>query len=278
MVAVLLALAASASWGVSDFLGGLTSRRLTLATVMAVTTPLGLVVIGIVVAVRWQAPPNATFALWAALTGVLGAAGISSLYRGLEVGRMGVVAPISATAPLIPVTVGLARGERPSVLQGAGMGLAIIGVILTGREHNSESSRRMATGAGFGLLAAATFGGSLITLDEAANGDPYWATFVIRAASSLAVAVVLLAMRSPVRAPRAVWPTLAMIAVLDVGGTVFFAVSTTKGLISVVSVLVSLVPVFVALLARLMLHERLERVQLAGAAVAIAGVALISAG
>lgn len=278
MAAVLLALAASASWGVSDFLGGLTSRRLTLATVMGLTTPIGLVAIGILVAVRWQAPPNTTFALWAAVTGVLGAAGISSLYRGLTVGRMGVVAPIAATAPLIPVTVGLARGERPSALQGAGMGLALVGVVLTGREHDSTSRRRMASGAGFALVAAATFGGSLITLDEAANGDPYWATLVIRVASSLAVATVLLVTRSPVRTSRSLLPAMVVIALLDIGGTVLFAVSTTKGLISVVSVLVSLVPVFVALLARFALHERLERVQLAGAVLAVAGVAFISAG
>jgi drug/metabolite transporter (DMT)-like permease len=278
LAAVLLALAASASWGVSDFLGGLTSRRLTLATVMGVTTPIGLVVIGILIAVRWHAPPNAIFALWASITGVLGAAGISALYRGLAVGRMGVVAPIAATAPLIPVAVGLARGERPSALQGVGMGFALVGVVLTGREHDSAASRRVASGAGFGLIAAATFGGSLITLDEAANGDPYWATFVIRMAASVAVAVVLLATRSPVRAPRSLWPALTVIAVLDIGGTVLFAVSTTKGLISVVSVLVSLVPVFVAFLARFVLRERLERVQLGGAALAVAGVALISAG
>jgi drug/metabolite transporter (DMT)-like permease len=245
---------------------------------MGLTTPLGLVAIGILVAVRWQAPPNAIFALWGALTGVLGAAGISSLYRGLSVGRMGVVAPIAATAPLIPVTVGLARGERPDALQGAGMGLALVGVVLTGREHDSASGRRVASGAGFALIAAATFGGSLITLDEAANADPYWATLVIRTAASLAVAAVVLATRSAVRAPWSLLPAMALIAFLDIAGTVFFAVSTTKGLISVVSVLVSLVPVFVALLARVVLHERLERVQLAGAGLAVAGVAFISAG
>jgi drug/metabolite transporter (DMT)-like permease len=245
---------------------------------MGLTTPIGLVAIGVLVAARWQAPPNVTFALWAALTGVLGAAGISSLYRGLAVGRMGVVAPIAATAPLIPVTVGLARGERPGALQGVGMGLALVGVVLTGREPDSAARRRMASGAGFALIAAATFGGSLITLDEAANSDPYWATLVIRVASTLTVAAVLLVTRSLVRAPRSLWPAMVVIAVLDIGATVLFAVSTTKGLISVVSVLVSLVPVFVAILARIVLHERLERVQLAGAATAIAGVALISAG
>jgi drug/metabolite transporter (DMT)-like permease len=278
LAAVLLALAASASWGVSDFLGGLTSRRLTLATVMGLTTPIGIAVIGAVVAIRWHAPPDASFVLWGALTGVLGAAGISALYHGLSVGRMGVVAPISATAPLIPIAVGLARGERPSGLQAAGIGLAIMGVMLTGREHDSSAGRRVASGAGFGLIAAATFGGSLISLDQAANGDPYWAALAIRVASSLSVAAVLVVTRTPIRAARSLLPAMVGIAALDVAGTVFFAVSTTKGLISVVSVLVTLVPVYVALLARIVLQERLAAVQVAGAGMAIAGVAFISAG
>lgn len=251
---------------------------MTLASVMGLATPIGLVATGIVVAVRWQAPPDTAFALWAALTGTLGAVGIASLYRGLAVGRMGIVAPISATAPLIPVTVGIARGERPTALQGAGMALALLGVVLAGREHDSTVGRRMASGATFAVVAALCFGGSLISLDEAANQDPYWAAFVIRAASMTAVAVALLVTRSPVRPSRSLLPALVAVGVLDVGGTILFAVSTTKGLISVVSVIVSLFPVFVAFLARVALHERLERVQLAGAASAIAGVALISAG
>ena len=155
MIAVLLALAASASWGVSDFLGGLTSRRLTLPTVMAITTPLGLVAIGILVAVRGEPPPPAVFAGWAALAGVLGAIGLASLYHGLSVGRMGVVAPISATAPLIPIVVGLARGDRPSAIQGIGIAFALVGMVLTSREHDTGSGRtRVATGVVFGLIAA----------------------------------------------------------------------------------------------------------------------------
>jgi drug/metabolite transporter (DMT)-like permease len=263
---------------VSDFLGGLSSRRVKLATVMGVTTPVGLAALAILTAVRWQGPPNLAFALWGALTGALGVVGISALYRGLAVGRMGIVAPISATAPLIPVTVGLARGERPGALQGVGMGLALVGVVLAGREHDAAAGRRVASGAGLAILAALCFGGSLISLDEAANQDPYWAAFAIRITSSVLVVLFLLVTRTAVRAPRSLLPALVGVGVLDVGGTVFFALSTTKGLISVVSVIVSLFPVVVAFLARFALHERLEHVQLAGAASAIAGVALISAG
>jgi drug/metabolite transporter (DMT)-like permease len=85
-------------------------------------------------------------------------------------------------------------------------------------------------------------------------------------------------MRKPVRAPRSFWPVLAVIAALDVTGTIFFSVSTTKGLISVVAAVISFVPVFVALLAWAFLQERLARIQIIGAAIAITGVALISAG
>jgi uncharacterized membrane protein len=279
VTAVLLALAASAAWGVSDFLGGLTSRRLSLPTVMAITTPLGLVAIGIVVALRGEPPPPASFVVWGAVAGVLGAIGITSLYHGLSVGRMGVVAPISATAPLIPIAVGLARGDRPSGLQGVGIAFALVGMVLTSREHDTGSGRsRVAAGAIFGLIAAGAFGFSLVALDEAADADPYWATLVLRAASSVAVLAVVLALQLPIRASRAFWPTLAVVAVLDVGGTALFSLSTTKGLISIVAAVIAFVPVFVALLARVFLHERLARIQIAGAAIAITGVALISAG
>ena len=257
----------------------MTSRRLSLSTVMAITTPLGLVAIGIAVAVRGTPPPGASFVLWGVLTGVLGAVGITALYRGLSIGQMGVVAPIAATGPLIPIVFGLVRGDRPSGVQTVGIACALVGVVLTSREHDTASGRsRVATGAAFGLLAAAGFGVSLITLDQAANADPYWATLVIRAAASVLVLTVVLAMRHPIRAPRRFWPALGLVALLDVTGTVFFSISTTRGLISVVAALVAFVPVVVALLARLFEDERLARIQIAGAAIAIVGVALISSG
>jgi drug/metabolite transporter (DMT)-like permease len=152
-------------------------------------------------------------------------------------------------------------------------------MVLTSREHDAASGRsRVAAGAAFGLIAAGAFGFSLVALDEAANADPYWATLVLRAASTVAVLATVLALRRPVRASRAFWPTLAVIALLDIAGTVFFSVSTTKGLISIVAAVIAFVPVFVALLARVFLHERLTQIQLAGAAIAVTGVAFISAG
>jgi drug/metabolite transporter (DMT)-like permease len=277
LAAVLLALAASASWGVSDFLGGLKARRVSVFTVLAVSQPAGLVLLAVIVLARWDAPPGGVWPLWAALAGIGGAIGIGALYRGLAVGAMGIVAPITSTSPLIPLTVGLARGERPSALQLAGIGLALVGVALAGWEPRGNGrGGRAAVGAGLALLAAASFGSSQVGLEAASNHDPYWATFVLRIASCALVFAVLLRRRPG--GPGGVWTSLAVIGLLDSGATILFAVATTKGLFSVVAVLASLYPVLVAILARVVLGERLTRVQRSGALVAIGGAAAISAG
>jgi drug/metabolite transporter (DMT)-like permease len=277
LAAVLLALAASASWGVSDFLGGLRARRVSVLAVLAVSQPTGLVLLGLIVAVRWDSLPHGLAALWAMLGGLSGAVGIGALYRGLAVGSMGIVAPITATSPLIPLTVGLARGERPGAIQLAGIALALVGVAFAGWEPGEAGARgRAAVGAGLALLAAVGFGSSQVGLEAASNEDPYWATFILRAASCVVVAAALLALRGS--GPGTVWPTLALVGLLDSAATVRFAVATTKGLFSVVAVLASLYPVLVAILARIFLHERLTLVQRGGALVAIAGAAAISAG
>ncbi len=277
MAAALLALAASASWGVSDFLGGLKARSVSVLTVLAVSQPAGLVLVGAIVVVRWHSPPGGLALLWAALAGLGGAIGIGALYRGLAVGSMGIVAPITSTSPLIPLAVGLARGERPSAIQLSGIGVALVGVAFAGWQPGGAGLRgRASVGAGLALLAAVCFGLSQVGLEAASNDDPYWATFVLRIASVALVLSIVLRQR-PGR-PGGVWPILVAIGLLDTFATVLFAVATTKGLFSVVAVLAAMYPVLVAILARAVLGERLTVVQRSGALAAIAGAAAISAG
>jgi drug/metabolite transporter (DMT)-like permease len=262
---------------VSDFLGGLRARALPVLTILMVSQPAGLVLLAVIVLARWEGPPGGWWLVWAALGGFGGAIGIGALYRGLAVGSMGIVAPITATSPLIPLTVGLARGERPSTIQLAGIALALVGVALTSWEPGGTGIRgRAAIGAGLALLAAASFGSSQVGLEAASNDDPYWATFVLRIASCALVGAVVVQQRS--LSPGRAWPMLVAIGLLDSVATVFFAVATTKGLFSVVAVLAALYPVLVAILARVVLGERLTGVQRGGALLAIGGAAAISAG
>lgn len=280
MAVVLLALGASAAWGLADFLGGLKSRGTSVLTVLAVSQPVGLVFVAAVVAARGEAPPGGSALLWAALAGIGSAIGIGTLYRGLAIGAMGVVAPITAIAPLIPLAAALAEGERPTTLAGAGIALALAGVVLTAWEpdRGRRGRGRAALGAGLAVIAAIAFGSSQVGLEAASDADPYWGTLVVRLTSCAAVAALLLALRHRPRAGRSVLPSLALIGVLDIGATVLFAVATTRGLFSVAAVLSSLYPLVVALLARLVLRERLAPAQRLGAGGAVAGAALISVG
>ncbi len=278
MTAVALALAASACWGLSDFLAGLKARSLPLLGVLAMVVPGGLPLLAGAVAIRGAGPPRGVFLLYAALAGAAGGLGVACLYRGLAIGAMGIVAPITATAPLIPLAVGLARGERPSSLQGGGIALALTGIVLAAREPTTGERRsRVAAGAALAAVGAGAFGIALTALDAASNRDPYWSALGSRSATAVLVLGFVLARRPPIPT-RAVLPALLLAGSLDAGATALFAVSTTKGLVSIVAVLASLYPVVIAVLARLVLHERLGGLQRLGAGTALAGAALISAG
>ena len=300
MTAVLLALGASLAWGFADFGAGVGSRRLPVFVVALVMQSAGLVVAGIAVAVTGEAFPSWRQVAWAAFAGLVGVGGLAAFYRGLAVGSMGIVGPISTTAAIVPLAYGLARGERPSALQAAGVALAVLGVAGASLEHVPEppeaavsrprvggladgarsllsQRRRIGTGVGLALLAAAGFGCSLIGLSRAAPGGIAWAVWIMRIVAvpcMLAVAFSLGA-RQP---SRRMWPLLAGVGIGDTGATLLYAAATTRGLLSVVAVLASLYPVVIVVLARTLLNERIARPQLVGVAVALAGVALISAG
>jgi drug/metabolite transporter (DMT)-like permease len=154
----------------------------------------------------------------------------------------------------------------------------MVGVAFAGWEPAEPGARRqLSAGAGLAVLAAVAFGSSQVALQSAAADDPYWATFILRIASSVLVLAALLRYR-PGGSPAGMWVVLITIGLLDSGATELFAIATTKGLLSVVAVLAALYPVLVAILARVVLHERLTVVQRGGAVAAVAGAAAISAG
>ena len=278
MTAILLALGASLAWGFADFGAGVGSRRLPVFVVAVVMQSAGFVVAGIAVAVTGEPFPSWRQAAWAAFAGLVGVGGLAAFYRGLAVGSMGIVGPISTTAALVPLAYGLARGERPSTLQALGVALAVLGVAGASLEHVPETAtRRIGAGVGLALLAAAGFGCSLIGLSRAAPGGIAWAVWIMRivAVPSMLALTFGLGARRP---SRRMWPLLVGVGIGDTGATLLYAAATTRGLLSVVAVLASLYPVVIVVLARTLLHERVQRPQLVGVAVALAGVALVSAG
>jgi drug/metabolite transporter (DMT)-like permease len=272
-----LALAASLTWGLGDFLGGLKSRLLPAIVVMAASQPFGLAVLAVMVAVRGTAPPGAEV-LWAMLSALLGTIGLAAFYRGLAAGAMSVVAPIAAVAAAFPVIWGLVAGDNVSRLQEAGFVLALGGSLLASLERGAARTR-FAAGAGWGVLAMIAFGGYFVPLHEAARHDWLWPSLIFRMTSVALVWSVLLVRRVRLAGVRPHLAALAAVGLLDTGGNVFFAASSsTHGLLSVVSILASLYPVVTVLLARFALGERVQPSQNAGVVVTLAGIVLISAG
>ncbi|HEX9379709.1 MAG TPA: DMT family transporter [Gaiellaceae bacterium] len=276
MLAVALALGASATWGLADFFGPLKARTLGALRVLVYVQLGGLVVIALIVAIRWKglADLNALFAIPAAISGTLG---LYAYYRGMAVGAMSIVAPIAGISAAVPVIFGIATGDRPSLSQWLGIAAALGGVFLASREPGRRGGK-VAAGVGLALLAAIGFGGYFPPMHVAGNADFWWASLFFRMTStSIILAAVAIRRPSLAVAPTQV-PLLALIGIGDMLGNLLFAAASTSGLVSITSVLASLFPIVTVVLARLVLRERVTRSQEAGIALTLAGIALISAG
>jgi len=283
MVSILLAVAASVSWGFSDFLGGLTSRRLSLLSVLLISQSVGLVMVLPAVLMSDQAPVDGPARLSAIGGSLAGLVGIAALYRAIAIGVVSIAAPISATGAVIPVAVGALRGETTSGWQEIGMVLAILGVVLAAWTagdpmHTSATSHQGRAGTGFALLAAAGFGGFFVLLHDASTYSVVWAAFVQRLTSVSVLLVASLVVRPSLAVGWRRTPQLLAIGVLDQGANLLYGFASTVGLVSLAAVLASLFPVVTVVLARAILHERLSRTQQTGVACALAGVALIAGG
>jgi drug/metabolite transporter (DMT)-like permease len=279
-MAIVLALAAAASWGLADFLAGLASRRVSVPIVLLLVEGGGLVVVAVVALISGADFFTHARDFWSAVAGGLsGVVGLGFFYRALAIGTMSVVAPISSAGVALPVIVGVATGNRPSPITWVGLAAIIAGVVLASREqHDTEQEAeagRMALV--LALLSAVGFGGFFALTDAPSDASVTWTLVCARAASVVPVAVLIGGLRPA-------WPAgrfalaIACVGTIDLAATAFIALANTKGDLSVVSVLGGMYPVMTVLLAAAVLHERVRPPQVVGIVSALGGVALVAAG
>ena len=276
-MASLLALAAALCWGAGDFLGGVASRRLAVLTVLVVSQAIGLAGVLLWVLVAHDPVPGLSELIPAALAGVAGLVGLGALYRGLAIGAMGIVAPISAASPLVPLAVDTTRGLVPGEVQWLGVALVLAGITALALEPTGEG--RVASGVGLALVAALGFGLFFVGLDAGADESAPWAVVAARTASvSIAAATALLVTRTSLRPPRTLLPLLVAVGVFDTGANVLVAFASTKEAAGLVAVLGALYPLVTVVLARVVLGERLSAGRRVAGVVALAGAAFVAAG
>ena len=276
----------AAGYGVSDFVGGLASRRVAALRVVLISYPVAMVLLtSMALVVGGHVSPPAV--LWGGLCGLSQAFGVWWFYAALGEGPISVVSPLTAVLVAgVPVGVGLVLGERPSGLAVAGIVLALIAVLLVSREAGGDDggvddpARRRFTvkvawlTAGSGLA----FGLNFVMIAQAPADSQLWPLVFARIAASAVVVVFALITRNFV-APTGIPLRLALAAgVLDTIANVAMLLALRESLLSLAGVLMSLYPAATVALALLVLKEKVTRPQAGGMVLALAAVALIAGG
>jgi uncharacterized membrane protein len=290
LLPLLLAVGSAAAYGAADFAGGLAARRASGLAAAAGAQGTGLVLVALLTLLGPEASPTRHDVLWGAFSGLCGGSGLALFFAALARGRMSTVAPVAAViSAALPVAVGLARGERPSVLALIGIATAGAAIVLVSREdehlHGADThdaAAAMRTTPQVLLLAAASgvmFGGFFTALAQTAAAAGFWPILVNRSLSAtgllLGLAFGPAVHRMGVRDPR--FLRAAMLSgLLDIAATWLFHAASTRGMLSLVAPLGSLYPATTVLLAVLLLGERLGKAQRAGLVLAGATLLLIA--
>lgn len=279
-----LALLSSVFIGGADFVGGLASRTANGVRVATFVAIMGLP-LAVVVSLSYDAEGvSRNDVIWSVLAGIVVAAGIGCFYVGMGRGLISVVAPVAAvTGAVIPVVYGLARAERPGAIALVGLVIAFVAVAvvsLAQSEQHPETLVGVDRGViGLSLAAGVFFGLFYITLSRVSDDAGLWPVTITRAAASIVLVILsLILTRGLLGGVVRLWPTVLLIAVLEVSAMVPLLLALQRGPVAIASVLASLYPVTTVLLAAFVLRERLSRLQYVGVACALVSVALVSTG
>ena len=277
MLSITLSLTACLGWGLADFLGGLKSRQLPALTVLIYANFFGSLTIGAIVLLRGVFLPLNPELLWAVLGGLSGMLAMLMLYKGLAVGSMSIIAPLSASGVILPVLWGLIMGESLGLVRTLGIAVAICGVFCASREKDPFSqAKRLTRGLNLALGAALGFGLFFIFMDRASEVDPYWATLIMRITHGLFLLPLLFFTRPSLKVDHSDLPGIVILGTVDALAGFAYALATTIGLLSIVSVVGSLYPAATVILSTLILHERQQAIQYLGVVLALTGVVLLS--
>lgn len=280
---VLLALATSLLFGVGDFLGGVATRRDSAYAVTGTSHLLSLVLLSTAVVLFFR--PDHVYAadlIAGGLSGFSGVIGVIALFSALAVGRMSIVAPITAAlSAALPALFDVVTGTRLSLMTLSGMMLALVAIVIASIapddpahvvEHEYLPRRALV----LSLLSGVGFAGAFIAFSFTSSGSGLAPILAARVVSVPVAVLLAFKIGGGFPVNRAALPATLGAGVTDALASVTMLVSIQLGPLAVASVLGSLYPVVVAILARGFLGERLSTLQKVGVATAMAAVLLSS--
>jgi uncharacterized membrane protein len=277
----MLSLTAVGAWGTSDFLGGIGARRGNVFLFTSSVHLSGMLLAGALAFAIGLPFPDANSVYWSLGAGAIGGIGLALFYRGLAVGKMGIVAPVSAVLGAAIATVIAAFTEGiPSHRHLFGFLLAGIGFWLISRTEDqsaeNETTGRRPRGLGFAILSGSCFAGFFFCIHHAGQGSALWIAVCSRFASFVVTLAIVLAGWQFRTLAKPVLAIALATGILEIGGSVVFVRASQIGRLDATVVLSSLYPAVTVILARVFLQEHFSRARTIGMLAALAAVPMIA--
>lgn len=276
-MAVLFALLAAAAYGVSDFVGGIASRRVSALTVLLISYPVGGAIMAVLLP-WYHGPVSAGTLAWSLAGGVAGLVGVALLYTALAQAPMNIISPVTAVmTAVVPVLGGVAQGERPHPVAWLGIGIGLVAVVLISRQPDDHPhgpigwrplTMAVAAGVGFGVY--------FICLARTSHDSGMWPVVISRACSAVLLLPLALTGGRRRRIGGSLLGLAAVAGILDATANVAFLLASRHGLLSLSGVITALYPAGTVLLAVLILKEHTGKLQRAGLGLAVAAVVLLT--
>jgi drug/metabolite transporter (DMT)-like permease len=285
VLTVILGFTTAVVYGFADFFGAIASRKLSSVLVTAVAGIVGFFFLLTMIPFF-----GATFSQQAVIAGiaagVASAVGITALYASLAIGPISIISPFGAVlGALVPLTYGFFIGDRFGPLGWLALALILVAVVLVGFVPGADVRLPSAKGLALAFVAGAGIGTILIALKFSPSDSGLASVLVMRLVSAGLLNILLLATWLRLRrrngsSPKSIiagkfWWAVIAAGIFDSSANIFFTLALRSGSISVVSVLTALYPLGTIILARLILKERIARIQMFGVLLALSGSAIL---
>jgi drug/metabolite transporter (DMT)-like permease len=285
MLTVLLGFAASVVYGFADFFGGLATRKINAMMVTLISGLSGFFFL--LLLSPWMGLPlDSESMFWGIMAGLFACVAVTALYASLAIGPIAILSPLGAiVSALVPMGFGLFfRGESFTTVGICALLGIVVAVGLVGFVPGADIRLPSVKGLTLGLVAGMSIGGILICVSQAPADSGLTPIVFLRGSSAVIMALIIgvsMLTKRSVASPEASrndWWVAILAGVLDASANMLFLNAMRTGELTIVAVLTALYPLGTIILARVILHEKIAKIQLAGVLLALSCSALLASG